>query len=300
MRINQPTGPVNPEIFLLHTPPSPDYELLDSGEGEKLERYGPVILRRPDPQALWHKSHAALWKEAHGSFVREGRDGRWNFTKPVPEKWTIHFGGLAFHIRPTAFKHTGIFPEQEPNWNWMRECLRSSGRPVSVLNLFGYTGGASLACAQAGAKVCHVDASKASIGWAKDNAQASGLAGQPIRWILDDAKAFVQRELRRGNRYDAIVMDPPAFGRGPDGDVWQIEDDFLPLVDSCKRLLSEHPLFFAINGYAAGYSQLAYRYNLHDMVAKFGGKIESGELTLLESKGGRYLPCGIFARWSEK
>lgn len=286
--------------LILHTAPSPDYELLDSGDGEKLERYGSVILRRPDPQALWHQSHAALWKEAHGTFVREGRDGRWNFTKPVPEKWTIHFGDLAFHIRPTAFKHTGIFPEQEPNWDWMRQCLRGAGRPVSVLNLFGYTGGASLACAQTGAKVCHVDASKASIGWAKDNAQASGLAEQPIRWILDDAKAFVKRELRRGNHYDAIVMDPPAFGRGPDGDVWQIEDDFLPLVDECKRLLSDHPLFFAINGYAAGYSQLAYRYNLQDMIGKHGGSIESGELTLLESKGGRYLPCGIFARWSEK
>jgi len=291
---------VNPDIRLniLHTAPSADYELLDSGEGEKLERYGPVILRRPDPQALWHKSQPALWKEAHGTFVREGRDGRWNFTKPVPEKWTIHFGGLKFHIRPTAFKHTGIFPEQEPNWDWMREVLHGAGRPISVLNLFGYTGGASLACAQAGAKVCHVDASKASIGWAKDNSQASGLAEQPIRWMLDDATSFVKRELRRGNHYDAIVMDPPAFGRGPDGDVWQIEDNFLPLVDDCKRLLSEKPLFFAINGYAAGYSQLAYRYNLQDMIGKYGGGIESGELTLLESKGGRYLPCGIYARWS--
>lgn len=291
---------MNPDIRLniLHTAPSADYELLDSGDGEKLERYGAVTLRRPDPQALWHKSHAALWKEAHGTFVRDGRDGRWNFTKSVPEKWTIHFGGLAFHIRPTAFKHTGIFPEQEPNWDWMRECIHGAGRPISVLNLFGYTGGASLACAQAGAKVCHVDASKASIGWAKDNAQASGLEDKPIRWILDDAKAFVKRELRRGSHYDAIVMDPPAFGRGPDGDVWQIEDDFLPLVDECKRLLSERPLFFAINGYAAGYSQLVYRYNLQDMIGKYGGGIESGELTLLESKGGRYLPCGIFARWS--
>ena len=291
---------MNPDIRLniLHTAPSADYELLDSGEGEKLERYGPVILRRPDPQALWHKSQPALWKEAHGTFVREGRDGRWNFTKPVPEKWTIHFGGLKFHIRPTAFKHTGIFPEQEPNWDWMREVLHGAGRPISVLNLFGYTGGASLACAQAGAKVCHVDASKASIGWAKDNSQASGLAEQPIRWMLDDATSFVKRELRRGNHYDAIVMDPPAFGRGPDGDVWQIEDNFLPLVDDCKRLLSEKPLFFAINGYAAGYSQLAYRYNLQDMIGKYGGGIESGELTLLESKGGRYLPCGIYARWS--
>ena len=290
--MNQPI-----ESKILHTQPSADYELLDSGGGEKLERYGKVLLRRPDPQALWHKTDEALWREAHGAFVRDGRDGRWNFTKPVPEKWSIRFGSLAFHIRPTAFKHTGIFPEQEPNWDWMRERIRGARREVSVLNLFGYTGGATLACAQAGAKVCHVDASKASIGWAKDNAALSGLADKPIRWILDDAKAFVKRELRRGNRYDAIVMDPPAFGRGPEGDVWQIEEDFVPLVDECKQLLSAAPLFFAINGYASGYSQLAYRYNLQELTQKHAGEIESGELAILESRGGRLLPCGIFARW---
>ena len=290
---------VNPSALpkILFTEPSADYELIDSGEGEKLERYGKVLLRRPDPQALWRKTDAALWKEAHGAFSRDGRDGRWHFTKDVPEKWTIRFGDLAFHIRPTAFKHTGIFPEQAPNWDWMREAIRGAGREVSVLNLFGYTGGATLACAQAGARVCHVDASKASVGWAKDNAQLSGLADKPVRWILDDAKAFVKRELRRGHRYDAIVMDPPAFGRGPEGDVWQIEDDFVPLVEECQRLLRDSPLFFAINGYASGYSQLAYRYNLQAMTAKFGGEIESGELTIQESQSGRLLPCGIFGRW---
>lgn len=288
------------EISILHTAPSAGYELINSGEGEKLERYGPVILRRPDPQALWPKLRPALWKEAHGLFVREEREGgRWKFNRPVPEKWAIPFGGLTFLIRPTAFKHTGLFPEQAPNWDWMRGRIRGAGRPVSVLNLFGYTGGASLACAQAGAKVCHVDASKAAIGWARDNAQASGLAEKPVRWILDDAKAFVSRELRRGARYDAVVMDPPAFGRGPRGDLWQIEDDFLPLVDGCKRLLGERPLFFVINGYAAGYSQLAYRFNLEWALKTFGGTLESGELTLMESEGGRCLPCGIFARWSE-
>ncbi|MEI6349485.1 MAG: class I SAM-dependent methyltransferase [Verrucomicrobiota bacterium] len=279
------------------TEPSADYELLDSGDGEKLERYGKVLLRRPDPQALWRKSDAALWKEAHGCFVREGRDGRWNFTKAVPEKWTIRLANLTFNIRPTAFKHTGIFPEQAPNWDWMREAIRTAGREISVLNLFGYTGGASLVCAQAGAKVCHVDASKASVGWARDNAELSGLAAKPIRWIVDDAKAFVKRELRRGNRYDAVIMDPPAFGRGPEGDVWQIEDDFVPLMDSCRELLSDTPLFFAVNGYASGYSQLAYRYNLAALGKRFGGELESGELTIRESKGGRLLPCGIFARW---
>ena len=282
---------------ILCTEPCADYELLDSGNGEKLERYGKVLLRRPDPQALWSKAAPALWNEAHGTFVREGRDGGWKFARPVPEKWTIRFGGLAFHIRPTAFKHTGIFPEQEPNWGWMRERIAGAGREVSVLNLFGYTGGATLACAQAGARVCHVDASKASIGWARDNAHLSGLGEKPVRWILDDAKAFVKRELRRGNRYDAIVMDPPAFGRGPEGDVWQIEDDFVPLVDGCSQLLSDAPLFFALNGYASGYSQLAYRYNLQEMIQKYGGEIASGELTIRESRGGRLLPCGIFARW---
>ena len=287
---------IQPSIVI--TEPSADYELLDSGEGEKLERYGAVLLRRPDPQALWQKSDAGLWKGAHGNFVREGRDGKWTFTKAVPEKWTINLADLTFNIRPTAFKHTGIFPEQAPNWTWMRHSIRGAGRAISVLNLFGYTGGASLACAQAGAKVCHVDASKASIGWAKDNAELSRLSDKPIRWIVDDAKAFVKRELRRGNRYDAIIMDPPAFGRGPEGDVWQIEDDFVSFVEACKQLLSEQPLFFAINGYASGYSQLAYRYNLTGLIKQFGGRMESGELTIRESKGGRLLPCGIFARWS--
>ena len=288
---------MNIQPQLLITEPSAEYELIDSGDGEKLERYGPVLLRRPDPQALWQKSDAPAWKEAHGSFVREGRDGRWNFTKRVSEKWTIDFAGLRFNVRPTAFKHTGIFPEQAPNWKWMRNLIANRGREVSVLNLFGYTGGASLACAQAGAKVCHVDASKAAIGWAKDNAAASQLSERPIRWIVDDAKAFVGRELRRGNQYDAVIMDPPAFGRGPDGGAWQIEDDFVPLVNQCKQLLSAGALFFAVNGYASGYSQLAYRYNLADIPAKFGGGIESGELTIRESKGERLLPCGIFARW---
>ena len=286
---------MNPKIII--TEPSADYELVDSGDGEKLERFGKVLLRRPDPQALWKKTDESLWKDAHGYFVREGRDGKWNFTKDVPEKWTINFSDLTFNIRPTAFKHTGIFPEQSSNWNWTREQIKNAGREVSVLNLFGYTGGASIACAQAGAKVCHVDASKASIGWAKDNAESSGLSETAIRWILDDAKLFVQKEIRRGNKYDAIIMDPPAFGRGPDGDVWQIEDDFVKFVEDCKKLLSDTPLFFLVNGYASGYSQLAYLYNVGDLVQKFGGEVESGEIAIRESKSGRLLPCGIFARW---
>jgi len=287
---------IQPQI--LTTEPSADYELLDSGDGEKLERYGQVLLRRPDPQALWHMTAPDIWHDAHGRFIREGRDGRWAFAKVAPEKWTIGLAGLRFCVRPTAFKHTGVFPEHAPNWDWMRGAIAGAGRPVSVLNLFGYTGGASLACAQAGANVCHVDASKPAIGWAKDNAAASQLAGAPIRWILDDAKAFVERELRRGNRYDGIVMDPPAFGRGPEGDVWRIEEDFVPLVDRCKRLLVDRPLFFGINGYASGYSQLAYLYNLAEMTGRHGGRLECGELAIRESRGGRLLPCGIFARWT--
>ncbi|MEI6480424.1 MAG: class I SAM-dependent methyltransferase [bacterium] len=286
---------MNPKIVI--TEPSVDYELVDSGDGEKLERFGGVILRRPDPQALWKKYDEHLWKDAHGYFIREGREGKWNFTKDAPEKWTINFSDLTFNIRPTTFKHTGIFPEQEPNWKWTRELIKNAGKEISVLNLFGYTGGASIACSQAGAKVCHVDASKASIGWAKDNAESSGLSSDAIRWILDDAKLFVQKELRRGNKYDGIIMDPPAFGRGPEGDVWQIEDDFVKFVEDCKKLLSDKPLFFLVNGYASGYSQLAYLYNVNDLSEKFGGEVESGELTIRELKSGRVLPCGIFARW---
>ena len=286
---------MNPKIVI--TEPSVDYELVDSGDGEKLERFGKVILRRPDPQALWKKYDELLWKDAHGYFTREGREGKWNFTKDAPEKWAINFSDLTFNIRPTTFKHTGIFPEQEPNWKWTRELIKNAGKEISVLNLFGYTGGASIACAQAGAKVCHVDASKASIGWAKDNAESSGLSADAIRWILDDAKLFVQKELRRGNKYDGIIMDPPAFGRGPEGDVWQIEDDFVKFVEDCKKLVSDKPLFFLVNGYASGYSQLAYLYNVNDLSEKFGGEVESGELTIRESKSGSVLPCGIFARW---
>jgi 23S rRNA (cytosine1962-C5)-methyltransferase len=290
--------------MILTTEPSTDYELLDSGNGEKLERYGSVLLRRPDPQALWPKRDAALWKTAHATFVREGRDGSWKFAQEVPETWNIRLAELSFHIRPTAFKHTGIFPEQLPNWNWTREIIRqhitasaNTGELVSVLNLFGYTGGATLACAQAGAKVCHVDASKASVGWARENARLNRLAEAPVRWICDDAKTFVKRELRRGHRYDAIIMDPPAFGRGPEGGVWQIEDDFLPLIADCHALLSDAPLFFLVNGYASGYSQLAYRYNLEPILKRHGGTLESGELTIREQAGHRLLPCGIFARW---
>jgi len=285
------------------TKPSKDYELLDSGDGEKLERFGNVVLSRPDPQALWRKNLSEdEWKKADGYFTREERKGEWSLKKEVPERWKIEFGGLSVWIKPTAFKHTGLFPEQGVNWQWTREIIEDvkksePERAVEVLNLFGYTGGASLAAAQAGAQVVHVDGSKSAITWGKDNAVISGLADKPIRWILDDAREFVAREIKRGRTYDGIIMDPPAYGHGPEKEVWKIEEHFLGLVEDCKKLLKSEPLFFLINGYSAGYSAIAYENNLQDLLGRCGGKIEIGELAIEESKSGRLLPTGIFARW---
>lgn len=285
---------------ILITKSSNDYELIDSGDGEKLERFGEVVLSRPDPQALWRKLRPDTeWKKANATFTRDGANGSWKIEEGTPEKWNIDFGGLKFTIKPTAFKHTGLFPEQSVNWEWMKRVITNADKKdVEVLNLFGYTGGASLACAKAGAKVVHVDASNAAITWAKENAELSGLADRPIRWILDDARIFVEREIKRGRKYDAIIMDPPSFGHGAKKEVWKIEEHFLDLVENCKKILADAPLFFLINGYSAGYSALAYRNNLLDLEKKFGGKIEVGELTLEESSG-RLLPAGIFARWEK-
>jgi 23S rRNA (cytosine1962-C5)-methyltransferase len=275
-----------------------DYELLDSGDGEKLERFGKVVLSRPDPQALWRKKlDEKEWKKADASFSRSEASAEWSYRNGKLEKWPIAYSGLKFWIKPTAFKHTGIFPEQAANWDWMREVLRGN-EGADVLNLFGYTGGASLACAQAGAKVVHVDGSKSAITWARENAELSGLVDKPIRWILEDARVFVGREVKRGNKYDAIIMDPPAFGHGANKEIWKIEEDFLPLVEECIKLLKDKPLFFIINGYSAGYSSIAYKNVLSVLLEKFGGKIEIGELTLTETGTDRQLPCGIFARWS--
>jgi 23S rRNA (cytosine1962-C5)-methyltransferase len=382
-----------------------DYELLDSGDGQKLERFGKFVLSRPDPQALWSKNLSpAEWDKADGVFNRGGNDmedsddgkgktssknqssskDRWKLKAGVPEKWQINFAGLKFFIEPTPFKHVGLFPEQKSNWGWIinkikeqraksknkekkeidnrnrgaesaelstarglferAEIVRVEGWPVppdrpegevrfceassaglekvpalgasQVLNLFGYTGGATLACAQAGASVVHVDGSKVSIKRAKENVELSGLANKPIRWMLDDAREFVKRELRRGNKYDGIIMDPPSFGRGDKGQVWKIEDDFVPFFNDCLKLLSDKPIFFLINGYAAGYSSIAYANNLKILQERFGGGIEYGELVLEEGNKGksiptpklrmasreennRFLPCGIFARWNK-
>lgn len=285
--------------MILKTSNQKDYELLDSGSGKKLERYGDFVLSRPDPQALWQPmKEKSLWGDANAVFVRDGKKVSWHKDKKIPESWNINFGGLVFEIKPSSFKHTGLFPEQLPNWEWMQNVLKKKSG-AKVLNLFGYTGGASLACAQAGADVTHVDGSKMAISWARKNQELSGLDDKPIRWILDDAVAFLKREIKRGNSYDAIIMDPPAFGHGPKGEVWKIEDQFSELMQLCVKVLSEKPVFFVINGYASGYSPIAYQNNLLVLCEKFGGEIETGELAIEESKTGRLLPCGIFARWTK-
>ncbi len=282
-------------IKILITKSSKDYELLDSGEGEKLERFGNILLSRPDPQALWHKNlEKSKWENADAIF---SHDNKWEIKKGSIEKWQINFANLKFNIKPTAFKHTGLFPEQSVNWQWMQEMIQSGSSDITVLNLFGYTGGATLACAQAGANVVHVDSSKSAITWAKENAEISGLADKPIRWILDDARNFVEREIKRERKYDAIIMDPPAFGHGPEKELWKIEKHFLPLVDNCLKLLKDKPLFFLINGYSAGYSAIAYRNILLKLKEKFGGHIEIGELAIEESGIGRLLPAGISGRF---
>lgn len=288
---------------ILTTFPQKEYELLDSGEGEKLERYGDIIVARPDPQALWPKSLSRNeWNKVTAIFTRESKNAGWEFKKNIPERWQIEFGGLRFWIKPTSFKHTGLFPEQASNWEWIQEKLKTQNSKVKtsvkVLNLFGYTGGATLAAAQAGAEVCHVDGSKSAVTWGRENVAISGLSDKPIRWIVDDAVTFVKREIKRGRTYEGIIMDPPAFGHGPAGEMWKIEESFLPFLELCEQLLSDQPLFFLINGYASGYSAIAYRNNLERLVAKFGGSVEMGELTIQESQSKRLLPAGIFARWS--
>ncbi len=285
--------------MILKTLPSKDYELLDSGSGYKLERYGDIVFSRPDPEALWKQNIAThTWNNADAVFIRRGTRNEWKLKSNVPKKWTIEFGDFVFAIRPTSFKHTGLFPEQLANWQWMDKVIKGSKRDMpKVLNLFAYTGGASLACANAGAEVVHVDGSKVAVSWARENSELSGLADKPIRWIVEDCILFLRREVKRGNKYDAIIMDPPAFGHGPKDELWKIEENFMELLDLCQKVLSDEPLFVLINGYTAGYSPIAYENTLKDMMKDYNGSIEIGELVIAESKGDRLLPCGIFARW---
>ncbi len=290
--------------MILKTITTKDYELLDSGNGLKLERYGSVVFSRPDPEALWNRSlPRTTWDMADAIFIRRGTKTEWKLKPSVPAKWDIEFGGFKFIIRPTSFKHTGLFPEQLANWEWMEKCIEKNKsdykEPIQVLNLFGYTGGATLACAKAGAEVCHVDGSKVAVAWARENAELSGLSDKPIRWIIDDVVMFLKREVKRGRKYDGILMDPPAFGHGPKDELWKIEENFLELMDLCKQVLSDDPLFVLINGYTAGYSPIAYQNCLSDIMRDLNGTIETGELVIEESQNKRLLPCGIFARWSK-
>ena len=269
-----------------------EYELLDAGGGMKLERWGDVTLLRPDPQAVW----PIRTREADAVYHRSARGGgHWEFLRPLPESWRIRYRDLAFLVRPTGFKHTGLFPEQAVNWERMRALIEGAGRPIKVLNLFAYTGGASVACARAGAQVTHVDAAKGMVERAGENARLSGIAGG-IRYIVDDCKKFVQRELRRGNRYDAVVMDPPSYGRGPGGELWKIEDSLYPLVEACARLLSDRPAFFLINSYTTGLAPTVLRDVLR--VALPDGHAEAGEVGLPIRRGGLVLPCGAAGRWT--
>jgi 23S rRNA (cytosine1962-C5)-methyltransferase len=293
--------------MILKTTKQKEYELLDSGNGEKLERYGQYVLRRPDPEALWEKSKdSSFWDKAELKFVRNGTKTKWITKEGIPKNWDISYGDLCFSIRPTSFKHTGLFPEQLPNWEWTQKIIKNyelknkEGKKASVLNLFGYTGGATLACAKAGAEVCHVDGSKTAVEWARVNAELSGLSDAPIRWIVEDVLVFLKREIKRGRRYDAIIMDPPSFGHGPKDELWKIEESFLELMKLCKEILSEDPLFIIINGYTAGYSPIAYENNLKDMMKNYKGEIEIGELVIEQSENDKLLPCGIFARWERK
>lgn len=281
------------------------YELIDSGRGEKLERFGDFVLRRPDPQALWDYSLSEdEWKKADAFFERGQKNARWVVSnKQMSKQWNIEFGNLTLKISPTAFKHTGLFPEQLSNWQWMEQKIKNqkskAKEEIKVLNLFGYTGGATLSCTKAGALVTHVDASKSAIAWGKENQTLSGLAEAPIRWILDDAVDFVKKEIKRGKKYDGILLDPPSFGHGPNGEMWNIEEGFLDLISLCKELLSPTPLFLLINGYSAGYSSIGYLNTILDLKDRFGGVFEHGELCLEENNGkNRLLPSGIFARWS--
>jgi 23S rRNA (cytosine1962-C5)-methyltransferase len=275
-----------------------DYALLDSGEGEKLERFGEYVIRRPDPQALWERVQpSAVWDACDAWFERKGEKGEWHLNKTLPKEWDIEYGGLTFGIRLTSFKHVGIFPEQLENWNWVTDQLSTlNSQPATILNLFGYTGGASLAAAKAGASVTHIDASKTAVEWGRQNAEKSGLGTAPIRWIVEDTMRFVDRELKRGTKYDGIILDPPAFGHGPKDELWKIEEDLVPLMQKCRDLLTDKPLFVLMNGYAAGYSHFAFEHLLEPIQKVHGGTVDGGELTITEASG-RLMPAGIYARW---
>ena len=284
-----------------------DYEVLDTAGGEKLERWGDYLLVRPDPQVIWESDKKNPgWKKMNGHYHRSSKGGgEWEFFD-LPKEWEIHYGNLTFRLKPFSFKHTGLFPEQATNWDWFSGLIKDAlkkepDRQIKVLNLFAYTGGATLAAANAGAHVTHVDASKGMVTWAKENAVASGLGDKPIRWLVDDCVKFVEREIRRGNKYDAIIMDPPSYGRGPKGEIWKIEDSIYPFVQLTSQILTDKPLFFLINSYTTGLQPavLSYMINLA-IVNKFGGRVDANEIGLPVTDTGLVLPCGASGRWENK
>ncbi|MCF2642432.1 MAG: class I SAM-dependent methyltransferase [Lachnospiraceae bacterium] len=278
-----------------------DYEVIDCSNGEKVERWGKYILVRPDPQVIWDtpKSNKA-WRNMNAHYHRSKKGGgEWEFFD-LPEQWSIHYKNLTFQLKPFSFKHTGLFPEQAVNWDWFSSKIKNAGRPIKVLNLFAYTGGATIAAAASGASVTHVDASKGMVTWAKENAISSGLKDAPIRWIVDDCVKFVEREIRRGNHYDAIIMDPPSYGRGTKGEIWKIEDCVYPLIQLCTKLLSDKPLFFLISSYTTGLQPAVLSYMLGTALKNFNGTINSSEIGLPVSSNGLVLPCGASGRWESK
>ena len=278
-----------------------DYEILDMANEEKLERWGDVYLVRPDPQIIWkEKSFPEKWKKAYARYSRSNTGGgSWSYNKKVPASWQIKYKNLTFNIKPMGFKHTGLFPEQAVNWDWMINKIKQEKREIKVLNLFAYTGGATVACLSAGASVCHVDSSKGMVAWAKENVISSGLEKRPVRYIIDDVNKFVQREIRRGNKYDAIIMDPPSYGRGKNGEVWQFENDISNLVETCTKVLSDNPLFFLINSYTTGISSKVLENILYLNIKNKKGKITSGEIGLPMTNSKLILPCGIYGRWEK-
>ncbi len=280
-----------------------DYEVIDTSRGEKLERWGNYLLVRPDPQVIWDTPRLQKgWKKRNGHYHRSSRGGgEWEFFD-LPEQWSICYQplGLTFNLKPFSFKHTGLFPEQAVNWDWFSGKIKQAGRPVKVLNLFAYTGGATLAAASAGASVTHVDASKGMVTWAKENAKSSGLSEAPVRWIVDDCVKFVEREIRRGNHYDGIIMDPPSYGRGPKGEIWKIEEAVFPLVSLCAKLLSEKPLFFLINSYTTGLAPSVLSYMLGVALSGYDGRISADEVGLPVTETGLVLPCGASGRWESR
>ena len=277
-----------------------EYKILDMANGQKLEEWGNIILSRPDPQIIWkEKSYPSIWKKSDAVYSRSKTGGgSWKYNKKLPENWQIKYKDLIFNIKPMGFKHTGLFPEQAVNWDWMIDKIKKAKRDIKVLNLFAYTGGATVACLYAGASVCHVDSSKGMVSWAKENVQSSGLADKKVRYIVDDVNKFVAREIRRGNKYDAIIMDPPSYGRGANGEVWQFENNIYDLVELCKQVLSDNPLFFLINSYTTGISSSVLANILNLTIGKdYKGQVSSGEIGLPMDNSELILPCGIYGRW---